>query len=95
MARKFLYVIAVLIVLFMAGRLALGFYPEQLTRMAFTPGAAFEAQPRAPANAYIDPARWIARPDFKQPGPAQWLPTGLAKDAETLSVPVFFIHPTS
>jgi hypothetical protein len=95
MARKFLYVIAVLIVLFIAGRLALGFYPEQLTRLAFTPGAAFEAQPPATANAYADPARWIARPDFKQPGPAQWRPAGLAKDAETLSVPVFFIHPTS
>lgn len=95
MARKFLYVIAVLIVLFIAGRLALGFYPEQLTRLAFTPGAAFEAQPPAPANAYADPARWIARPDFKQAGPAQWRPAGLAKDAETLSVPVFFIHPTS
>lgn len=95
MARKFLYVIAALIVLFMAGRLALGFYPEQLTRLAFTPGAQFEAQPPAPANAYADPARWIARPDFKQPGPAQWLPQGLAADPETLTVPVFFIHPTS
>lgn len=95
MARKFLYVIAALIVLFMAGRLALGFYPEQLTRLAFTPGAQFEAQPPAPANAYADPARWIARPDFKQPGPAQWLPHGLAADPETLTVPVFFIHPTS
>lgn len=95
MARKFLYVVAFLIVLFMAGRLALGFYPEQLTRMAFTPGAAFEAQPPAPANAYADAKLWIARPDLKQGGPAQWHPSGMAKDAETLSVPVFFIHPTS
>lgn len=95
MARKFLYLIAALIVLFIAGRLALGFYPEQLTRLAFTPGTQFEAQPPAPANAYADPGRWIARPDLKQPGPAQWQPKGLARDAETLSVPVFFIHPTS
>ena len=95
MARKFLYVVAVLIVLFIAGRLALTFYPEQLTRIAFTPGAAFEALPTAPANAYADPQRWIARPDLKEPGPAQWRPAGMAKDAEPLSVPVFFIHPTS
>lgn len=95
MARKFLYVIAVLIVLFMAGRLALTFYPEQVTRLAFTPGAAFEALPAAPANAYADPQRWIARPDLKQPGPAQWRPQGMAPDKATLDVPVFFIHPTS
>jgi hypothetical protein len=95
MARKFLYIVATLIVLFMAGRLALGFYPDQLTRMAFTPGAAFEQQPAAPANAYGDPARWIARPDLKTPGPAQWRPQGLAEDKASLTVPVFFIHPTS
>lgn len=95
MARKFLYVIAVLIVLFIAGRLALAFYPEQLTRLAFTPGTAFETQPAAPAKAYADPARWIARPDLKQPGPAQWRPQGLAEDKASLDVPVFFIHPTS
>ena len=95
MARKFLYVIAFCIVVFIAGRLALAFYPEQLTRIAFTPGTAFEAQPAVPANAYADPQRWIARPDLKEPGPAQWRPAGMAKDAEALSVPVFFIHPTS
>ncbi|MEY4238281.1 MAG: hypothetical protein RL339_882 [Pseudomonadota bacterium] len=95
MARKFLYVIAALIILFIAGRLALTFYPEQLTRIAFTPSGAFEPQPAAPANAYADPQRWIARPDLKESGPAQWRPAGMAKDAATLSVPVFFIHPTS
>jgi len=94
MARKFLYVIAALIVLFVGARLALGFYPEQLTRIAFTPGTAFEAQPPAPPNAYADAERWIARPDLKA-GPAQWQPAGLVKDAAPLSVPVFFIHPTS
>ena len=95
MARKFLYVIAALIVLFMAGRLALGFYPEQLTRMAFTPAAAFEQQPVAAPNAYADPAKWIARPDLKESSPAQWLPTGFKAEDKQLAVPVFFIHPTT
>lgn len=94
MARKFLYVIAVLIVLFVAGRLALFFYPEQLTRAAFTPGGAFEAQPQAPAKAYADPARWFSHPDLK-PGPVQWTPSGLTEDADALTVPVFYIHPTT
>lgn len=95
MARKFLYLVAALIVLFLAGRLALTFYPEQLTRIAFTPSAAFEVQPAVADNAYADPARWIARPDLKEPGPAQWRPSGLKDDAAPVNVPVFFIHPTS
>lgn len=95
MARKFLYVIAALIVLFMAARLALGFYPEQLTRMAFTPAAAFEQQPAAAPNAYADPARWITRPDLKDAGPAGWLPAGFKAEDKQLPVPVFFIHPTT
>lgn len=95
MARKFLYVIAALIVLFMAGRLALAFYPEQLTRAAFTPSAKFEPQPAVKANAYTDPALWIARPDLTQPGPAQWRPAGLTETTAPVYVPVFFVHPTS
>lgn len=95
MARKFLYLIAALIILFMAGRLALSFYPEQLTRAAFTPSGAFMAQAAAPTSAYADPQRWIARPDLTKPGPAQWQPAGLQQPAKTVSVPVFFVHPTS
>ncbi|MEY4055154.1 MAG: hypothetical protein RL519_489, partial [Pseudomonadota bacterium] len=95
MARKFLYVIAALIVVFIAGRLALGFYPEQLTRVAFTPAAAFEQQPAANGIAYADPAMWLARPGLQASGPAQWLPTGFKAEDKKLDVPVFFIHPTS
>ncbi len=95
MVRKFLYVIAALIVLFIAGRLALGFYPEQLTRMAFTPGTAFEQQAAVPANSYADPALWLAHPNRNEPGPAQWLPAGHAAENPRLAVAVFFIHPTS
>lgn len=94
MARKFLYLVATLIVLFLAGRLALGFYPEQLTRLAFTPGAQFEAQPSVAANAYASPDRWIARPG-QADSPAQWLPAGFTPEPVKLDVPVFFIHPTS
>ncbi|MCZ8326002.1 MAG: DUF3089 domain-containing protein [Sphingomonadaceae bacterium] len=94
MARKFLYVIAVLIVLFIAGRLALTFYPEPLTRLAFTPGGAFEAQPPVAPNAYADADRWISRPG-KPEDPAQWLPAGFKAEATKAPVAVFFIQPTS
>lgn len=94
MVRKFLYGIAVLIILFVAGRLALTFYPEPLTRLAFTPGRAFEAQPPATANAYADPARWISRPG-QADDPARWLPRGFKAEAAKAPVAVFFIQPTS
>ncbi|MFO1255849.1 MAG: DUF3089 domain-containing protein [Sphingomonadaceae bacterium] len=95
MARKFLYLVAILIALFAAGRIALGFYPEQLTRATFTPSRAFEPQPRLAANAYADPALWMARPG--QPGEAliNWRPEGFAEAGEPLDVAVFFVHPTS
>lgn len=96
MARKFLYVIAFSIILFIAGRIALAFYPEQLTRLSFTPGGAYEAQPALKPNAYADPAMWYARPGMITPDPTRWLPEGLpAENHEPIDAAVFFIHPTS
>lgn len=94
MARKFLYVIAVLIVLFIAGRLALTFYPEPLTRLAFTPNGEFEPQPPVKPTAYADPDRWISRPGLAG-DPAQWLPEGFKPETTKAPVAVFFIQPTS
>ena len=62
MARKFLYAIAVLVVLVFAGRLALTFYGDQLMGLALVPRGGFEAQPALAAKAYADPARWYSRP---------------------------------
>lgn len=95
MARKFLYFMAILIALFAAGRIALGFYPEQLTRASFTPSGQFEPQPRLAEQAYAAPQLWLARPG--NPGEAliDWRPDGFADQADKLDVAVFFVHPTS
>lgn len=95
MARKFLFFIAFCIVVYIAGRSALQFYPGALTRAAFTPSIAFEPQPALQKSAYDDPGMWIARPGMGGANPALWTPTGLAEDAQALTVPVFFVHPTS
>ncbi|MFN3517273.1 MAG: DUF3089 domain-containing protein [Novosphingobium sp.] len=95
MARKFLYFIAFCIVLFLAGRLALAFYPEQLTRLSFTPRGTFEAQPPLAENAYADPHLWYARPGMTGPNPVQWKPDGFAAADAPVDAAVFFIHPTS
>ena len=95
MVRKFLYFIAFCIVVYLGGRLALQFYPEQLTRLSFTPGGKFEAQPVRAASAYADPALWVARPGGPAPDPTRWLPDGFAEAGSPLDVAVFFIHPTT
>ena len=99
MARKFLYLVALVIVLVLGGRLALSFYPEQLTRMTFTPAIKFEPQPPLKASAYADPGLWFARPGLAGPSLAEWLPDGMvtvpAPAPATGEVAVFFVHPTS
>ena len=97
MARKFLYLIALVIVVVVGGRLALTFYPEAMTRMAMTPSTRFEPQSALKANAYADPAMWFSRPGMTGPDPVQWQPDNLPVTREQVKhdVAVFFVHPTS
>ncbi|OYY90892.1 MAG: hypothetical protein B7Y45_05575 [Sphingomonas sp. 28-66-16] len=93
MARKFLYLVAVLIVLGFAGRLAYTFFGTQMMRAALVPSARFEALPGVKPVAYADPKMWIARPD-KPGNPARWTPSGYAAKADPAAA-LFYIHPTS
>ncbi len=95
MARKFLYVIAGIIVLVLLVLTALRLFGLQLSRIAFVPGEAFKDQPALAGRAYASLAMWIARPDIVN-NPAQWLPTGAPKnEAQPTNIAVFFVHPTS
>lgn len=94
MARKFLYLIAILIVLVIGALAALRIFPQQLSEFVFVPRGEFTTQAALPANAYADPARWIARPGIKG-NPAQWLPQGWKDGQVPGNAAVFFIHPTS
>lgn len=95
MARKFLYIIAGIIVLIIVVLTALRLFGLQLSRIAFVPSEPFRAQPALAATAYDQPDMWIARPD-KPGNPALWRPDGLPKAEATQSeAAVFFIHPTS
>ncbi len=94
MARKFLYLVAGLIVLAIAGALTYRFYGNDLIRMTLVPKEEFRAQPDVPGKAYDDRAMWLARPDL--PGnPALWTPAGFAPRATPGGAAIFFIHPTS
>ncbi|PKP90874.1 MAG: hypothetical protein CVT77_13880 [Alphaproteobacteria bacterium HGW-Alphaproteobacteria-16] len=93
MARKFLYVVVVLIVLAIAAAFAYRIWGVELLRQAMVPGTSFEASPAQPRGEYASTDMWLARPDM--PGnPALWTPQGVSA-AENPDVAVFFVHPTS
>ncbi|HEV7290566.1 DUF3089 domain-containing protein [Sphingomonas sp.] len=93
MARKFLYIVAVLIVLALAATFAYRIWGVELLRQAMVPGARFESQTALPTDSYARPDMWLARPD-KSGNPALWTPAGI-KPADKPEAAVFFIHPTS
>lgn len=103
MARKFLYLIAILIVLAIAALFVLRIWSKELTAFAFVPSVEFVEQEPLEANAYQDPALWYSRPGIGIKDPARWQPA-YAGERSGLPTPtddgvpdfaVFFIHPTS
>jgi hypothetical protein len=95
LARKFLYIVAALVVLLIGGAVALALWSDSLTRLAFVPTARFAPQAPLAATIYDDPAMWIARPGLGARDPSHWLPPGEKPPAARLHAAVFFIHPTS
>ena len=93
MARKFLYFIAVCIAIFIAGRLALTFYPDTLSRLAFKPSGQFESQSALSSAQYAEPGMWLVSPNSRN-NPARWAPKGPPAPTPVRAA-VFFVHPTS
>lgn len=81
MARKFLYIIAVVIVLVIGAMFALRYWADDLTAIAFVPESEFVEQDALAANAYEDPAMWFSRPGLGVSDPARWQPAYAAQDA--------------
>ena len=93
MARKFLYGIVVLIVLFTAAAFAYRIWGAQIIRYWLVPREGFQAQPGLARNAYDDPRMWLAHPGLVD-DPSRWTPPGY-RPAGHPRAAVFFIHPTS
>jgi hypothetical protein len=93
LARKFLYLVVVLIVLALAATFAYRIWGAELLRQAMVPGVAFESQGRLPADAYAKREMWMARPDIAD-NPALWTPEG-ERPVTGPQAAVFFLHPTS
>lgn len=98
MARKFLYMIAVLAVLVIAALFILRIWSTELTRFAFVPRTAFARLEPLPSGAYAGNAMWFSRPGIGKDDPSQWLPAGVRQATGPeiqKNAAVFFIHPTS
>ncbi|KUO57529.1 MAG: hypothetical protein APF82_05340 [Sphingomonadales bacterium BRH_c42] len=103
MARKFLYLVAAVIVLVISALIVLRIWASELTALALVPTAEFTEQPALADNAYADPALWYSHPGMGAADPARWQP-GFDHDQSSspgLGTPtpppfaVFFVHPTS
>lgn len=102
MAKKFLYIVAVIIVLVIVGLIILRVWANELTALAFVPTEEFVEQEALAENAYADPDMWFVRPGEGEEL-IRWQPEytndrGLLPTPAEPSTPdfaVFFVHPTS
>jgi hypothetical protein len=91
LARRFLWIIAILIILLFVGALGYRLFERTLMKAALVPSASFQADQTS--MEYRPAAMWIARPDIAG-NPALWLPEGFRAGPRG-DASVFFIHPTS
>ncbi|GFE75560.1 DUF3089 domain-containing protein [Novosphingobium sp. TCA1] len=94
MARKFLYVIAIVVLLVIGLLVALRLWSEDLTELAFVPNVEYAQKDALGPEAWRDAKMWLARPDMPD-DPSRWLPPGVEAPKSRLKVAVFFVHPTS
>ncbi|MDO9366948.1 MAG: DUF3089 domain-containing protein [Sphingopyxis sp.] len=73
MARKFLYLIAAIIILILAAGVVYQLFPGWIARTAFVPSTEFKPQAAVAPNAYGDPKMWFARPGMEK-DPSAWRP---------------------
>ncbi|WP_420143507.1 DUF3089 domain-containing protein [Sphingobium sp.] len=95
MARKFLYVIATLVVLVIAALLVYRVWGMQLIRAVMVPREDFAQLQPLPADAYDKAEMWVARPDIVKGNVALWTPAGVETPKDGPKAAIFFIHPTS
>ncbi|MGK2912300.1 MAG: DUF3089 domain-containing protein [Sphingobium sp.] len=94
MARKFLYIIASLIVLVIIMAFAYRVWGQQLINATMVPSQNFAAPSPLPKDAYARAHEWIARPGLPR-DPSQWRPSGVEDAPIASKAAIFFVHPTT
>ena len=92
-AQRFLWVVAGLTMLFIAGAVAYRIFEQELMRWAMIPKGEFQEVPLPAGSTYARADMWIARPDIRG-NPALWAPQGFAPTPSPRAS-IFFVHPTS
>ena len=80
MAKKFLYLVAFLVVIFVVGRIGYEMFQDELAEIALVPSAEFTPTTPLQANAYQDPDLWYSRPGIGVNDPARWQPAYRSAD---------------
>ena len=94
-ARRFLYVIAGLIVLTLGSAFAYRMWGQHMLAAVMVPNTAYRAPPVLTARDYARQDLWLARPDKGAENPALWLPGTASSPARPGNAAIFFVHPTS
>jgi hypothetical protein len=92
-ARRFLWVIAIIIMIVIAAAFAYALFAPQLLRLALVPSAAFSANDAGPRPDYRKLSSWAAHPGLKTDA-ARWTPEGY-RAAPQPGIAVFFLLPTT
>ena len=92
-ARRFLWIVAILVTLVIAAAFVWRFFEGPIMRLALVPGVTFAESAQAPAPDYATTSGWLARPDIAG-NPSFWAPKGYFP-ADDPKVSVFFITPTT
>ena len=74
MVRKFLYFVAIIIVIVIIGMIALSIWSREATEIAFVPRGEFVEQEALAANAYENPDMWYSRPGLGTSDPSRYQP---------------------
>ena len=92
LARRFLWIIAIIIMIVIAAAFAYRLFGDQLIRVALVPSGPYTA-PVGTAPDYALAKNWAARPDTAK-NPALWVPAGYTAVPKP-GVAVFYVLPTS
>ena len=94
LARKFLYVVAILTSLAIVAMISFSFFGTRIMQGVLTPRVGFTAPAPLPAGFYETPQGWLSRPDGRRSDPSRWMPSGLGEQTQDEAA-IFYVHPTS
>lgn len=92
LARRFLWIIAIIIMIVIAAAFAYRLFGVQLIRAALVPGVEFTPPPATDTPDFAQSKNWLARPDLPD-DPARWAPAGY-RPAPKPGIAVFYLLPT-